>query len=464
MSGDRSTLYELWDLTPPTMPPRSRLYHLPPIGLGTPYVESLTGFIARLAEAHSVSPRALILRELVPLLRSTRLSAPMIGGLSSFWWAEARALNGTRTQAQDWVQVLETLTLRNDLRFLTFLPWAEVLDSKKLLRRTRAWCPACYGEWRAASQVVYDPLLWAVAAVTACPRHHRRLRLQCEGCGRLLPTLASRARSGHCPHCDRWLGAPPEGARGLNAALGAAELASQMAVVEAIGAMVAAAPDLSVPPRRERIIQAISALVQQVGAGNLAALARRGSLPKDVMWRWHRGRAVPRLDSLLRLCLNLGTTPLRLLTSGGDIVDRNQRTSAPVTRGQTQPPPPRKPCDAQRVRRALTRVVDRHESPPPCMREVARRLGLESANLYQRFPDICRAISARFQEYRMTRTLHRRQILCDAVRAATFTLHEQGLYPSHDRVETLLPVRAALRLPDLKLARLEALRDLGLTR
>lgn len=460
MSGDRPAANDLWDLTPPTIPPRSRLYSLQPIGVGTPYVEGLTAYISRLAEAHSVHPRALIVRELVPLLRSARLSAPTIGGLSSFWWAEARALNGTRTQAQDWVQALEALTLRNDLGFLTFLPWAEVLDQKQLLRRTRAWCPACYGEWRGGRQVVYDPLLWAVAAVTACPRHRRRLRLQCEGCRRPLPTLASRSRSGYCPHCGRWLGAPPEGPLGLDDALGAAELACQTGVVDAVGAMIAAAPRLPTPPRRETVVQAITALVDQVGAGKLAALARRVSLPKDMVWRWHRGRAVPRLDSLLRLCLALGTTPPCLLTGEGDIVGRNRITSAPETLGQAQPPPPRKSLDAQRVRRALARVVDRRESPPPCMREVARRLGSESANLYHRYPQLCKAISARFQRYRRTRSLQRKLQFREKVRQATCDLHEQGKYPSQDRVEGALVLKAALRLPALKAAWREALRDL----
>lgn len=37
-----------------SLPSRSRLYRLAPIGLGTAYVESLTSYIIRLAEAHSL--------------------------------------------------------------------------------------------------------------------------------------------------------------------------------------------------------------------------------------------------------------------------------------------------------------------------------------------------------------------------------------------------------------------------
>ena len=55
-------------MTSPALPPRSRLYHLAPIGVGTPNVESLTGYVARLAEAHNVHTRTLMARELLPLL------------------------------------------------------------------------------------------------------------------------------------------------------------------------------------------------------------------------------------------------------------------------------------------------------------------------------------------------------------------------------------------------------------
>ena len=42
------------------MPSRSNLYSLKPIGVKTPYIESLTSYIMRLAEAHSVRTWKLI--------------------------------------------------------------------------------------------------------------------------------------------------------------------------------------------------------------------------------------------------------------------------------------------------------------------------------------------------------------------------------------------------------------------
>nr|WP_236116925.1 TniQ family protein [Hassalia byssoidea] len=49
------------------IPPRSRLYNLEPIGIGTPYVESLTGYVIRLAEQHCITTRQLLLNEIAPL-------------------------------------------------------------------------------------------------------------------------------------------------------------------------------------------------------------------------------------------------------------------------------------------------------------------------------------------------------------------------------------------------------------
>src|SRR5512133_3794891 len=55
---------EAWDLAVPSLTARSRLYSLAPIGIGTSFVESLSGYVERLAEAHAVSAGSLIGREL----------------------------------------------------------------------------------------------------------------------------------------------------------------------------------------------------------------------------------------------------------------------------------------------------------------------------------------------------------------------------------------------------------------
>src|ERR1035441_9074091 len=53
--------FEPWDLAEPIRAAPSILYALTPRGLGTPFVESLSSYIGRLAEAHVVSVWRLIL-------------------------------------------------------------------------------------------------------------------------------------------------------------------------------------------------------------------------------------------------------------------------------------------------------------------------------------------------------------------------------------------------------------------
>lgn len=48
----------------PPIPKRSRLYSLEPMNVGTAEVESLTGYVARIAEAHCVTVSDLVGAEL----------------------------------------------------------------------------------------------------------------------------------------------------------------------------------------------------------------------------------------------------------------------------------------------------------------------------------------------------------------------------------------------------------------
>ena len=53
------------------MPPRSKLYCLAPLGMGTVETESLTSYIQRLAWAYRVNPRVLVAEVILPHLGHT---------------------------------------------------------------------------------------------------------------------------------------------------------------------------------------------------------------------------------------------------------------------------------------------------------------------------------------------------------------------------------------------------------
>src|SRR5260370_3114007 len=120
------------------MPPQqlSYLYYLAHIGIGTPFVESVTSYVSRLAEAHCVALGNLMKYEIFPRFGRSYLPGTTQDHNTSAFWKDSPALNGTSPSAQDFIRVLEQLTLRNNLRFLTMLPWARVLSCRYLVRRT----------------------------------------------------------------------------------------------------------------------------------------------------------------------------------------------------------------------------------------------------------------------------------------------------------------------------------------
>jgi hypothetical protein len=190
-------LNEFWSLRSPTLPTRSRLYSLAPMGIGSAQVESVTSYMMRLAEAHAVTPGALIRMEIFPRLPASpkRLSC-----------AALHSLNGLSRCFALWVSILESLTARNDLHTLTLLPWQGVFASDGVSRRYRAWCPRCYEERRLHEDVVYDSLLGTLASVSVCTRHEISLEEFCPYCEKRSIQLSARARPGFCVHCNRWLG------------------------------------------------------------------------------------------------------------------------------------------------------------------------------------------------------------------------------------------------------------------
>lgn len=100
------------------------------------------------------------------------------------------------------------LTQFSGHRFLTMVSWTNVIAQRMMLRNTQSWCPACYIDWRKTGQLIYNPLIWSLKAVTICPRHRQPLRDTCphENCQRLLPPITKGSRVGYCSYCNRWLG------------------------------------------------------------------------------------------------------------------------------------------------------------------------------------------------------------------------------------------------------------------
>ena len=109
-------LSEHWQLTIPPIPKRSRLYSLEPMKVGAAEVESLTGYAARIAEAHCVTVSDLVGAELSDPASPRPLFTPYSGRQrSNFFYTQLYSLNGITDVPRKWVSVLETATMGHGL-------------------------------------------------------------------------------------------------------------------------------------------------------------------------------------------------------------------------------------------------------------------------------------------------------------------------------------------------------------
>ena len=266
---DAPIRFEVWAPAREAPPRRSRLYSLEPIGIGTPEVESLSSYLNRLAQAHCVTVSALIAHELVPHLgtpapaRARRAAPPSRGGPRGLGQPLAQRIYGLGRTAATWVDGLEVLTGRRDLRFLTLLAWRDVLPDRHLFSPLLRWCPACFDAWMTTGHPLYDPLLWKLNPITTCVRHQRRLRSRCRACQQRLTTFSGRSRPGYCSRCGAWLGTAGRADLQPDERLSEDAWPWQHWVVTTLGQLLQAAPRLACPPPAETVARAITAYQAQ---------------------------------------------------------------------------------------------------------------------------------------------------------------------------------------------------------
>jgi hypothetical protein len=440
------------DVVVPPVPVRSRLYALPLCGLGSPWVESMPSYTARLAQAHGLTVRQLVQGEIWPRFAGA-------GGqhlAASICKDDARALCGVRGWASQWASALADLTGRADLRGASLLPWAQVLSHVDLIRRERAWCPACYQAWHAAQQTVYEPLLWAIQEVLICPRHERRLVTRCPQtkCRRAQPHLTSRARPGVCAYCGAWLRADSK----KQPAVSAPEMAWQRWVAEVVGELLAHASRLEAEPNSDRLAYAAGVCVQQLADGYPHRLARRIGRNEAVMDKLRGGPQRPTLGTLLCLCYVAGVTLVQFLTETPLRLRPRRLPAGPFLQRQ-----PRRLIlhDDAAYQAALEQAL---ASPaPPSMRAMGRQLKCDPHYLYRHFPALCKAIAQRYLAFRRDQKAKRLERIGAMIRQAVFDLHQLGLVPSRNQVREYLKPMSFWTNAVAREAWQAAVNELGLT-
>ncbi len=285
------TIYsEHWNLKPLEIPQRSRLFSLEPVAVGTPYTESLSSYLHRLAQAHCLTSQKLVMGEIAPLILKNEDKSELLSKNLSHLLGNSDAkptINGMREMTGKLVTVLEELTMRQDLRFLTLLSWKGMIYDKGLFRNYRAWCPCCWEEWKQENKTIYEPLLWSFNDVEFCLIHKQRLIQECPHCGSHLPVMARFSPAGFCSRCYGWLGQETKGEE---------EMEKYRVNIQVISELIALTPQLRykpIPIELTRKLQLILLVFEQSIGKDLQLLGDLGGIMESLRIASTRNQSQP---------------------------------------------------------------------------------------------------------------------------------------------------------------------------
>lgn len=439
---------------------RSRLYNLEPMAIGTPYIESLTSYICRLAEVHTVTVGTLVTQELAPILHKKYLLKDCLRGGSRFYKASG-AINGLGICSEECITAIEALTGRDDLKSLTLAYWKNVLPSRELFRSNRAWCPLCFREWKASCLEIYEPLLWNIKAVKICPIHKTFLREKCPNldCKNYNLVLTRKSRLGFCSKCGSWLGDVNE--TNTRPELSEGEFKRQNWVIEGVGKMLLYHQFHATTVSGGSLMKFIKSLVEITGG--LKSLARKLHLPITTIRLWCEGKGIPRLEALLYLSFRTNISLVDIITSKYKDSDLTINVNSDINSCKKRESV-RRTFNVEEVKGKLEESLRSSEYSPPSMREITRRLGYDKRLIYKHLPELCNSISKKYLVALSEQRLERIEKMGSEVKQATLYLFNEGLYPSQRRVEAYLGAQGILREQEIKKVWHEAMLLLNLRR
>jgi AraC-like DNA-binding protein len=348
-------------------------------------IESLSGYLSRLACAHAVSPGTLTLKEMFPLLpRATRMSAQTPAHIL----ANSHLLNGMGVVAQDWVAVVEKCTGFPNLGSLTMLPWKGVFAEQGLLRDRRTWCAYCYQEWNESGHPIYEPLLWQIKSVSTCIAHQRFLVDSCAHCGRKSLVLSRRSRPGHCARCQQWLGIANNDAAQPSVKNSRQDLDGAVLRTRMIAAMVAETASLRTPPGIGILRRNLQHCIDDLAHGNLSAFGRAAGVSNDTLRNWLK-TSLPELCNFVRFCCELALPLVDFIAWPLALEARRQSIREILMLHET-----RRALSRNRALDALRDALN--DNTALSLEEIAQKLGYQrTMQLYRYNSAACKTITRR---------------------------------------------------------------------
>lgn len=285
-------------------PVPTRLYGLRPGNFESGTVESLSGYLTRLAAAHCVPPTVLI----DSLGREVAETDAHFSPLKNYGTRTQKFVNGLDKSAVAWVDALAEWTGVEGLHRCTLEWTSDVFAGYHLLASKPRYCPICLKEHEDGGTMPIDQLLWHVKCVKACPVHEVRLRERKCGAATKRPNLfARRSGTGHCADCGA-ISYRCDMSEILPATVAEVWVARQVQALLEHGATHRRL-------MRNDLVNGIKQLAINESDGKVAALARIANLSRSLLWELSKSSSTTRisLPALLQLASTFQVSLMSLL-------------------------------------------------------------------------------------------------------------------------------------------------------
>lgn len=406
------------------LPPRTVLAALTPMGLGTPYIESLSSYFQRLASWHSVSPKALARTQILNRLGFNK----RVGEEQADRFWRTSFFNGMGEVPEAWCRILEDLTGVAGLRRLTLLPLQGRVSIRGCASAEKRWCPHCLFEAENAGEA-YGQLLWEIGWVKACPKHKVPLE-NAHGC---MQTDAVRPiqikRLPHvCAYCARSLARPFT--EDLEKAPG-----EDLVFAETVGNLLAGSLyGEEAHPLERGIADFLEDVLTTYEGGYGTRGARRLGVSKSDLSGWVHRRHLPSLPQAICIA-DTYRVPLTQVLMGEGGKKQNFLLNFQKQRPLT--------FQTYRVRWPVSDAEDKlrqfiTRDAPPSVSEAAGMLGTSSRELYRLHSELAQALAEKHAAWKSEEAAKRREERLAVVKSVVEQIVCEGMVPTMARVEDRL--------------------------
>ncbi|WJH37117.1 TniQ family protein [Paenibacillus sp. CC-CFT747] len=359
-----------------------------PIGIGTSQAESLGSYLHRLAQEHCLEAVELIRY----ILSDSQLKHVRNG--ESFYSQWTYVLNGPTRRLlllPQLVALLEKATGRSDVHALSLSSWTDVLSLSHVHRERMSWCPYCIGEQLEKKLPIYEPLAWTFNAVPKCVIHKRDLVSACVKCGHQPRYFERGLVLGYCPKCHcSFSERKEEECRTTN------EYDVTAGGTTCILELIAASQKVDSRPQATCIPKVVDTYRRLHCEDKGSELARRIGVGQAIIAEKYLTKHLISLPLGVQLAQFFGV-PVHQLLDEKYLSPLVALIHASVKCQTKKVAMQSGDWDKERILGQLNKLL--RANPPLSLNKVAEHVGQTRRRLSMNFPEHCRRLAERYQEY-----------------------------------------------------------------